>query len=165
MWLSLQRSSMRKPDATITLDLPPQQSDPNARPGSWKAKAFPAKKYAQASGEVVWGYALQLGKPRWRSVIVRLVYVLPRLQKKGSDQRHDPDNLIAWAKKPLDLLTQYEILADDRDVVYLPPVQRRSKPVIDFEHGEPPGLTIEIWQRRDGECPFCGALTHTPCAG
>ena len=157
---------MRPPDASITLDLPPETSKPNAGyAGNWQSKSRPAKKYAETNGAVVWSHAIELGNPKWKSVAIRLTFVMPPLKKGGSDKRSDPDNLIAWAKRSLDLLTVHGILDDDRDVVHLPPIQRRaSQPIIGFKQSMP-GLTIEIWQRREGECPFCGSpqLTKEPC--
>ncbi len=148
---------MRQPDLSITLDLPPKSSHANARPGNWKAKAFPASKHAKACGEIVWGYAVQIGQPRWKSVVVRYTFRLPATKDgRGEDKRHDPDNLIAWAKKSLDLLTKYGIIANDNDVIYLPPVQLRADRYVPGQSFQESYLQIDIWQRRDGECPFCG---------
>lgn len=158
---------MRKPDATITLDLPPESSKPNAsNAGAWYLRSEPAKRYSKANGEVVWGHAQELGRPRWSRVVIRLTFVMPALRLRGSDRKSDPDNLIAWAKRSIDLLAKHGIINDDREVIYLPPVQRRAnKPIMGFEQSRP-GLTIEIWQRRDGECPMCQRqLTQDTCAG
>ena len=151
---------MRQPDLSITLDLPPKSSHANARPGNWKAKAMPSSKYAKTAGEIIWSYAAQMGYPKWPSVVIRLNFMLPEVKNRGSDQRHDPDNLIAWCKKPLDLLQEHGILANDRDVIYLPPVQLRAERYVPGKSFQESYLQIDIWQRRDGECPFCGRLNE-----
>lgn len=146
---------MRQPDLSITLDLPPKTSHPNARTANWKMKARPSAHYAKAASEIVWGHALELGQPKWAAVTIRLSFVLPQA-KSGGDHIMDPDGLISWAKRPLDLLQVHGIIQNDRDVIHLPPLQRRASPYIPGYELSKTSLTIDIWQRRDGECPFCG---------
>jgi hypothetical protein len=147
---------MRKPDVSITLDLPPKSSHPNARTANWRLKAKPSANYARAAAEIVWLHALELGQPKWKAVTIRLSFVLPAPAKPSGEHYMDPDGLLSWAKKPIDLLQIYGIIENDRDVIYLPPLQRRAAPYVPGYEMTRTGLTIDIWQRRDGECPFCG---------
>jgi len=147
---------MRPPDLTITLDLPPKTSHANARPKGWQGKVFPSSKYAKTAGEIIWGYAAQIGRPQWTSVIIRPKFMLPAVRGGGDNKPMDPDNLISWIKKPIDLLQEHGILANDRDVIYLPPIQMRAPRYVLGQTFKESYLQIDIWQRRDGECPFCG---------
>lgn len=132
----------------LYLDLPPAALHPNARQ-PWAVRAAARSRYRKASGELAFGWALlNFGnRPRFRSAILELTFEIPR-PTRGRAQRHDPDNLIAWAKTAIDAMTDGGILADDRDVVYLPPVQ-----VLGTDVGR---LGIVVRDYEPEVCPLCG---------
>lgn len=69
---------------------------------------------------------MQGGWEAVKEASIQLRYLFPT-PTKGGTQRHDPDNLISFAKASVDGLQDGGILTDDRDVIYLPPTQEFSK--------------------------------------
>lgn len=132
----------------LVLDLPPSALHPNARAG-WAERAAARSRYRKTSGEYAFGWALEHygSRPRFRSAILELTFEIPR-PTRGRAQRHDPDNLIAWAKAAIDAMTDGGILADDRDVVYLPPQQ-----ILGTDAGR---LLVAVRPYEPEVCPLCG---------
>lgn len=102
-------------ELTIDCPLPGRATHPNSR-AHYRAKAT-AKK---ADREMAFALAKeQLGKlRRWQALpraTVLLTYYV--------SQRHDRDNLIAWAKAHIDGLVDAGVLLDDNDCFYEPPRQ------------------------------------------
>ena len=137
-----------EPNAPLYLDLPPAALHPNSR-APVQARFGARSKYRKTSGELAFGWAfLHFGcRPRFRSAILEMTFEIPR-PTRGRAQRHDPDNLIAWAKSAVDALTDGGILADDREVVYLPPIQ-----ILGTDVGR---LGIVIREYEPEVCPLCG---------
>lgn len=101
--------------------LPPRVLHPNQRTRSIKFKSSEVKKYRQQVADIA-GFKtreLRIKTPNLRAAVIKPCFLLP----KGS-KRSDPDNCIAWIKAAIDGLTDANILADDRDVAYLPPIQK-----------------------------------------
>lgn len=132
----------------LYLDLPPWALHPNARM-NWQQRSGARSRYRKTSGELAFAWALEnYGcRPRFRSAILELAFEIPR-PTRGRAQRHDPDNLIAWAKAAIDAMTDGGILADDRDVVYLPPLQ-----TLGTDAGR---LGISVREYEPEVCPLCG---------
>ncbi len=107
----------------IKLDLPPKSLHPNGRPGNWQVKARAVKSYRDSSQQISGVYRIEtFGGKRigLRSIIILLKY---KFETANRVHLHDPDNLIAWAKPAIDAIVLAGILADDREIIYLPPEQ------------------------------------------
>lgn len=90
---------------TITLDLPPRELHPNARP-HWARKHKATKKYR--------GYAGIMG----RTVGTRFVKArldLAYFAKDGRGLKADSDNLTSWFKAGRDGLADAGLVANDQD--------------------------------------------------
>ena len=126
----------------VSMGLPPRELHPNSRAG-WRAKATAKKNYRAKVGEpLAWAASLEAGKPKWPAAVVRLRYIFDK-PARGAFQAHDGDNLIAWAKLPIDCLEAVELIANDRGLVYLPAEQRQADPVDPIRDN--PRLEIDVW--------------------
>lgn len=148
----------------ITTELPPKELHPNARAG-WPAKARVKKAHRQAvAADATIQTLQQIGhRPLCRHATISLYFEFPPPQRGGA-KRHDPDNLIAWAKTTIDALTDAGVLADDREVTYAPPSQRtatRHEAQI-YPRLHAGQLHITIAAHRDDRCPFCGHPHEPP---
>lgn len=137
----------------VLLPIPPKVLHPNAR-SPWQGKLRERKSHRQLSGDSAAAQVLERygTRPRFERAVIRLHYVLP-WPKNGQRQPHDPDNLIAWAKTAIDALQDAGILADDRQVIYMPP----SQEWLERDDIRPPRLTVRVWKQISGRCPFCAA--------
>ena len=128
------------------MPLPPQALHPNART-TWQPKMRAKKKHRDAVGELAWGYIQDRyrHKPHFRQVAIRLRFILAA-PTRGGKTPHDPDNLIAWAKTTIDALTDAGLLADDREVIHLPPGQTWA---------DLPRLEIAVYPVSLDQCPLC----------
>lgn len=135
----------------VTLPVPPKILHPNAR-GHWAGAMKEKKRHRQQAGDTAAAQVLERygTRPRFERAIVGLHYVLQAPQR-GGNQPHDPDNLIAWAKASIDALTDAGILADDRQIVYLPP----SQEWLPAGAIDPPRLQVTVCHWSDQRCPFC----------
>lgn len=120
----------------VRLDLPPIELHPNARAG-WQARHRVRSSYRKAAAAAAFADAAAAGHPQWRRVSLRLHFVFGPPKRGGQRKPHDPDNLIAWAKPAIDALTDGKVIADDREVVYLPPWQS-------LDRDGPPCLEITV---------------------
>lgn len=130
----------------LVVDLPPRELHPNGR-AHWRAVAKAKKVYRQQAAELLWGQLQERGlpPPRLTKAVIRLDYYHGR-PRRGRLQPQDPDNLLAWAKATIDALQDAEILADDREIIYLPPRQMDT---------ERPRLELSVRELVPGECPLC----------
>lgn len=109
----------------VQIPLPPKPLHPNARAG-WQAKHRNRSKYRQQAADLAWravAEQCQGDRPKLERATIRLTYFFGAPRKGGRRQKQDPDNLIAWAKTAIDSLQDAGILADDRELIYLPPRQ------------------------------------------
>lgn len=134
------RSTITGPIPAVILDIPPRILHPNAR-GNWQAKHRERSGYRKLSGQLVWAFVKEHfnGDPRWDEATVQLHFFFGKPKKGGRNQKHDPDNLIAWAKPAIDALTDGGLISDDRELIYLPP---RQTP----DHDHPAALEITVWK-------------------
>lgn len=100
----------------VELPYPPRALHPNERK-SWRARIKPKKDYRSSAAELAAVVRIEHGCKPLQQATLRLDFYHPR------NRKHDPDNLIAWAKTAIDALQDARLLANDRDVVYLPPRQ------------------------------------------
>lgn len=116
-WLA-DRANLR---FAVTLPLPPQSLHPNKRENRFR-KNNDRKHYREEciflarTGMIdKFNDSLQLSRAE-----IQTVWYFKQ------NQKHDPDNLIAWAKSIFDSLTIAGILSDDNDVIHLPPCQKKD---------------------------------------
>jgi len=141
----------------LVFDIPPRDLHPNARPANWRVRHGARSRYRNTMGQVAALLVLEQcgARPRWTAATIRLVFYFPK-PKRGGFKKHDPDNLIAWSKTAIDALTDGGVLADDRDVIYLPPEQN----VLPADSPGRLEITVEPWEMR--VCPFCHHATKLP---
>lgn len=111
----MSRETVQETAITVVLSLPPNELKPNARPHHM-AKANKVKAYRRQA----WAVALMARDyahtepPRWQYATIQIDYY----HKTAAFM--DRDNIIATLKSGIDGLTDAGVLADDRDVTYLP---------------------------------------------
>lgn len=108
----------------ITVPLPPKGTHPNARP-SMRGKMHAKKLQRQDAWLAAVAAMNELGvkPPRWTHATALATFHFPGNRAKP----HDLDNLAAWAKATWDGLVTAGVLADDRGLVPLRPVQLIGK--------------------------------------
>ncbi len=146
----VQASPLHGPHPALKQLMPPKCLHPNSR-ASWRERAAKKSLYSQDAKLVVCNYIDKHFKepPQWKEVVLSLTFIFGKHLGRGRRQRHDPDNLIAWAKTPVDALTRGGLLEDDRSIIYLPPQQVFADEVGDV-------LEFVFWE---------GSLTFPPFAG
>jgi hypothetical protein len=131
----------------VKLPLPPKSMHPNGR-ATWKQVAGDKNRYMRHCAEAL--FAIKGLTPlKWqlKRAVVRREYAF------RTAHRHDPDNLIAWAKSAIDSLVVAGILADDRELFYRHPEQKKA----DKEQLEGSlTITVEPLKPGEGVCPVCG---------
>lgn len=105
----------------IELALPPESLHPNKRV-FWKAKTRHKSKY---SSECILVSRLKMVEQFNESLLLDSAEIQTRWYFRTA-AKHDPDNLIAWAKPVFDALTRAGVLADDNNVIHLPPRQQKD---------------------------------------
>lgn len=143
----MSESSLHGPYPVLSQLLPPKSLHPNAR-AHWRVKAKDKTTYCLDATFLVKQYVRKnFGRPpMFKEVVIALTYVF---EKKPHSKKHDPDNLISWAKTPIDCLTAGGLLEDDRDVIYLPPKQV-------LKVGVQSALEFVFWEGRLSYPPFAG---------
>jgi Holliday junction resolvase RusA-like endonuclease len=133
----------------LIIDLPPRELHPNAR-AHWRAQAKAKGSYRPRSAELLWAqlHERDVDAPLWVRAIIQLDFYHPR----GPFQ--DPDNALAWAKTAIDAMQDAKILADDREIIYLPPGQ--------FIDKLRPRLEIGVRELVPMRCPLCGGRNGGP---
>ncbi len=113
-----------KQQVSIDIPLPPKALHPNNRPRTKKTFSFAKKKYRDEVLGHIKAQIIENGlkfdrSNSWPSAKIELVYSFTH------NQKHDPDNLISWAKYAVDGLQRSGLIANDNKVTYLPPVQKK----------------------------------------
>lgn len=101
----------------IEIPIPPRHTQPNAR-AHWRTKAKAAKLQRYDAGMCA-KTTLVLQKippPHWKEATIRAVFYRPG----SNDRRADADNLVAWLKASVDGIADAGIIANDRDLTWLP---------------------------------------------
>ena len=104
----------------VTLELPPKELQPNARP-HWRSKATKTKAYRKHAKDeaMAAAYEAKLTEPiKDAAVSIRYYNKTARVI--------DRDNIIASLKAAFDGFTDAGIWTDDRDSIYLPPERRKD---------------------------------------
>jgi hypothetical protein len=107
----------------ITIPVPPSETRPNAR-CHWAKKAK-AVKQQRWDASVAAKVALMHGNyraPEWTEATVQATFF-----RAKNGRTADSDNLIAWLKATFDSLQAAGIIANDRGLTHLPPIQRLGK--------------------------------------
>lgn len=102
----------------LTLPLPPKCLHPNAR-SCWQAKVAATRK-CRAEAALVARTAPDKPSEPWVRATIQATFYMPR--------RHDPDNLLAWAKSAFDGL-QGIVIENDSGFTHLSPRQITGKDV------------------------------------
>jgi Holliday junction resolvase RusA-like endonuclease len=105
---------------TIRLELPPKELNPNHTVGSTgmrMAKATRIKSYREHACQMAYVgvAATSITEFGWRDAMVEVLW-----QNEVKGRRPDPDNALAYLKPAFDGLTDSGVLADDRNIVFLP---------------------------------------------
>lgn len=96
----------------IPMNIPARAAHPNAR-CHWSVHAK-AKRASREEAMIETLRLLGSMRPRWEKAQLRLWYGFEVMRKR------DPDNLVAWAKGPVDGLVRAGLLANDDKVTWLP---------------------------------------------
>ncbi len=97
---------------TVTLGLPPRALHPNSRPHHM-AKANAKKKYRVACRDATM-IATNVDPPLLRKASILFTFRFWRRHQ------HDRDNLLAWIKSGIDGMADGGLVANDRDLTFLP---------------------------------------------
>ena len=73
--------------------------------------------------------------------------IRPIFYRKQKSHFMDADNAIAWLKTTIDGLVYSGMFTDDKELIYLPVVQRVDK--------EDPRLVLQVTEVDDTVCPMC----------
>lgn len=106
------------------LPIPPKGLHPNGRPHA-REKTRLVREYRGAVCTIATSVIrnMDLAEPLLKAAVIKPGFMLP----KGA-KRSDPDNCIAWIKAAVDGLADAKVLANDREVVYLHPLQVGKQP-------------------------------------
>lgn len=134
------------PAAVVTVPCPPKLLHPNGSHGRPHGRAAVVAKYKDASVAAIHRQqGSDLGLSR---ALIELRYLFGCDRAGRRRKKHDPDNLIAWAKAAIDSLVVAGVLSNDRSIAYAPPVQQCDvSQSFDL-------LEIAVY-RLDGICPVC----------
>lgn len=123
------------------LPVPPEVLHPNSsEKGQWRAAHCEKAPYLEVAIQAAEQQRQKLfgsKRPGFTAAFVRLGYFwdIQLRKRKERQPSHDPDNLIAWAKAPIDSLQRAGILSTDRRLIYYPPeqllIEGQGKLVID----------------------------------
>jgi len=128
----------------VTVPLPSSKLSPNASRVHYREKASLIKKQREETRLVALEAAYKYDqKEPITSAIVQII------RFNRSIRRTDPDNLIAQLKSTFDGITDAGVWVDDLDVVYLPPIQKKSaaNPRVELWIRQSPGDTREMRER------------------
>ena len=132
----------------VRMNLPPAEAHPNGR-SHWRRRASAVATYRKSCGELAWATRHELAGTVACPIDVAAIGLAYHFAPAARGTRlrgHDPDNLIAWAKAAIDGLVDGGILADDRQLVYLPPTTQLTDVM----------SRLEVSIQTDGICPLCG---------
>ncbi len=108
------------PSLEITIPLPPRETHPNAR-CHWRTKANAIKQQREdafLAAKAALGEA-NINPPRWKAATILATFYKPSNRAQLADQ----DGLNSSLKSAADGIEDAGILANDRGLTWLPPVQ------------------------------------------
>jgi Holliday junction resolvase RusA-like endonuclease len=105
---------------TVRLELPHAALNPNktvGTRGSRMAKAARIKEYREHACQMAYVGVGESGIAQfgWNNAVISVLW-----QNEVKNRRPDPDNALAYLKPAFDGLSDSGVLADDRNIVYLP---------------------------------------------